>query len=249
MTALPPSASADSEPSALSAGGLTASMQALLQSQFGGAPRPVTAPAPTPPAPEPQTGDEWPLAARTLIDSLIRENIRLKADIKALTEQVALAEHHADHDVLTPTLNRRAFLRDLGRAMGDGRRYGDPACLIYLDLDGFKAINDSYGHAAGDKALIHIAERLNANVREGDSVGRLGGDEFAILLRHADISVARSKAQKLEAELNIATFEHQGLYLRVGGSFGVRAYEGQASAEEWIAEADAAMFLVKKSSR
>lgn len=248
MTAVPPSASADSEPSALTPGGLTASMQALLQSQFGGTPRPVATPAP-PPAPQPQTGDEWPLAARTLIDSLIRENIRLKADIKALTEQVALAEHHADHDVLTPTLNRRAFLRDLGRAMGDGRRYGDPACLIYLDLDGFKAINDTYGHAAGDKALIHIAERLNANVREGDSVGRLGGDEFAILLRHADVSVARSKAQKLEAELNIATFEYQGLYLRVGGSFGVRAYEGQASAEEWIAEADAAMFLVKKSSR
>ncbi|UDF04943.1 GGDEF domain-containing protein [Asticcacaulis sp. AND118] len=248
---MPPSASVDPETPASPSGNLTASMQALLQSQFGGGARPVaTATLPPPPAAtDAAPGDEWPFAARALIDSLIRENIRLKADIKALSEQVALAEHHADHDVLTPTLNRRAFLRDLGRAMGDSRRYGDPACLVYLDLDGFKSINDTYGHAAGDKALIHIAEMLNANVREGDSVGRLGGDEFAILLRHADVSVARIKAQKLEAELNIGTFEHQGLYLRVGGSFGVRAYDGQASAEEWIAEADAAMFMVKKSSR
>ncbi|MFT3997335.1 MAG: GGDEF domain-containing protein, partial [Asticcacaulis sp.] len=220
------------------AGGYTASMQNLLQSQFGNAPRP------SPATPTGEGGEEWPFAARALIDSLIRENNRLKADISDLREQVAMAEHHADHDALTPTLNRRAFLRDMGRAMGDSRRYGDPSSLIFLDLDGFKAINDTYGHAAGDKALIYVAELLMGNVREGDSVGRLGGDEFAILLRHADVSVAQTKARKLEAELSLGTFEYQGLYLRIGGSFGVRGYEAQASAEEWIAEADAAMFMV-----
>jgi len=241
-------------------GGYTASMQSLLQSQFSAPPAQPVRQSPELPNSEPSAqndqtpqdaggGDEWPFAARALIDSLIRENGRLKAELLDLREQVALAEHHADHDVLTPTLNRRAFLRDLGRAMGDSRRYGDPASLIFLDLDGFKAINDTYGHAAGDKALVHVAKILMANVREGDSVGRMGGDEFAVLLRHADTSVALTKARKLEAELALGTFEHQGLYLKIGGSFGVRGYEAQASAEEWIAEADAAMFMVKKSNR
>ncbi|MDC7683473.1 GGDEF domain-containing protein [Asticcacaulis sp. BYS171W] len=234
------------------AGGYTASMQNLLQSHFGtvsalATPRPQTTSQAAPTLAE--TGEEWPYAARALIDSLIRENTRLKADMKALSEQAQAAEHLADHDVLTPTLNRRAFLRDMARAMSDCKRYGEAAVLIFLDMDGFKSINDTYGHAAGDAALIYVAELLKANVREGDSVGRMGGDEFAILLRHADLAVARSKAQKLEAELHLGTFEYQGLYLKTGGSFGVRAYDGQTSAEAWVSEADAAMFLVKKASR
>ncbi|ESQ80583.1 GGDEF domain-containing protein [Asticcacaulis sp. YBE204] len=253
---LPPPASQNDpdSPRPVATGGYTASMQNLLQSHFGGASAGLSTPRPVPqpvqsPAPLAEAGEEWPYAARALIDSLIKENARLKADVKALSEQAQAAEHLADHDVLTPTLNRRAFLRDMARAMSDCKRYGETATLIFLDMDGFKSINDTYGHAAGDTALIYVADLLRANVREGDSVGRMGGDEFAILLRHADISVARSKAQKLEAELHLGTFEYQGLYLKAAGSFGVRAYDGQKSAEEWVSEADAAMFLVKKSNR
>jgi len=249
MTPTPP-AQTDQETPRPAAAGYTASMQSLLQSQFGGGAVAAQASSRAESAPSSDdAGEEWPYAARALIDSLIRENAHLRTEMQSLREQVAQAEHHADHDVLTPTLNRRAFLRDLGRAMGDSRRYGDPASLIFLDLNGFKAINDTYGHAAGDQALLHVAQILIANVREGDSVGRMGGDEFAILLRHADVSVAQSKARKLEAELALGTFEYQGLFLKIGGAFGVRGYEAQTSAEEWIAEADAAMFLVKKSGR
>ncbi|MGA9658966.1 MAG: diguanylate cyclase [Asticcacaulis sp.] len=192
---------------------------------------------------------DWPPAARTLIDSLMRENAQWREQFHQQALRLQNAQDQADSDVLTPTLNRRAFLHEVHRAMADCRRYGEEACLIYLDMDGFKSINDIYGHAAGDKALIHTAQVLNASVREGDSVGRMGGDEFAILLRHADLKSSRIKAMKLEAELMTGTFEHNGLYLKVGGSFGVRCYAAQDSAEAWVSEADAAMFLSKKSSR
>ena len=192
---------------------------------------------------------DWPAAARALTDSLMRENAALRAQLQQQAVLLQSAQGQADSDVLTPTLNRRAFLREVQRAMADCRRYGEEACLIYLDMDGFKGINDAYGHSAGDAALVYVAETLNGSVREGDSVGRIGGDEFAILLRHADLKASRIKAMRLEAELMMGTFEYNGLYLKTGGSFGVRAYAAQASAEVWLSEADAAMFLVKKTSR
>lgn len=242
----------------------TASMQSLLQSYFeemqitpqpaanSNAPKPVApkaAPAPKTSSTQSTSREEWPEEAKRLIETLTRQNRDLKAGVKILQERLAQTENLADSDVLTPTLNRRAFLREVHRAMADCRRYDQQACLVFLDLDGFKFINDTYGHAAGDQALMHVADLLIANVREGDSVGRLGGDEFAILLRHADLASAKIKAMKLEAELNIATFPHKNLFLKVGGSFGVRAFSGQKTAEAWVSEADAAMFLMKKSSR
>jgi diguanylate cyclase (GGDEF)-like protein len=207
-----------------------------------------------PPVPETPPGasdprDSWPLSAIALINSLMAENERLRTELQAQALATQFAETQADADVLTPTLNRRAFLREMQRAMADCKRYDEEACLIFLDMDGFKGINDTYGHAAGDAALIYVAETLRASVREGDSIGRIGGDEFAILLRRADLNSSRIKALRLEAEVALGTFEHRGLYLKTGGSFGVRAYAGQATAEAWLSEADAAMFLVKKSSR
>lgn len=220
-------------------------------------PSPVFAPpvtdilVPAPPSPHPGKPAEEavPASAQALIDSLKAENARLRMQLEAQSKALNDAQSLADSDVLTPTLNRRAFLREMHRAMADCRRYGEQACLIYLDMDGFKTINDTYGHAAGDAALVYVAETLTGSVREGDSVGRIGGDEFAILLRRADLNSSRIKALKLEAELALGTFEHNGLYLKAGGSFGVRAFAAQPSAETWLSEADAAMFLVKKSAR
>ena len=202
----------------------------------------------TPAAPQEEPRD-WSASARDLIDSLMIENERLQEQVHALGLELREAQDMADADVLTPTLNRRAFLREVGRAMADCRRYGEEACLIYLDMDGFKSINDTYGHSAGDAALTHVAELLKASTREGDAVGRMGGDEFAVLLKRADLKSSRIKAMKLEAELALGTFEYNGLYLKCGGSFGVRAYTGQATPEAWLSEVDAAMFLVKKAVR
>src|SRR6478609_6202035 len=93
---------------------------------------------------------------------------RLRAENERLRVRAEAAEALADHDVLTPALNRRGFIAALRSAMAFCQRHGTPAVLLYLDMDGFKGVNDSLGHAAGDAALVHIANLLAANLRESD---------------------------------------------------------------------------------
>ncbi|MCO8017631.1 GGDEF domain-containing protein [Brevundimonas diminuta] len=175
------------------------------------------------------------------------EIARLRAEVAALTERAERAEALADHDVLTPALNRRGFMTVLARNLAYCRRHGVEAALLYLDLDGFKGVNDGLGHAAGDAALIAVAELLLANVRESDAVGRMGGDEFTVVLINAGAEEGREKARRLSEALNRDGFVWEGQRLPLGGSFGVRAFAGQADAEAWLAEADAAMWLRKKA--
>lgn len=175
------------------------------------------------------------------------EITRLRAEIAALTERAERAEALADHDVLTPALNRRGFMTVLARNLAYCRRHGIEAALLYLDLDGFKGVNDRLGHAAGDAALIAVAELLLANVRESDAVGRMGGDEFTVVLMNAGAEEGREKALRLSEALNSEGFVWEGERLPLGGSFGVRAYADQADAEVWLSEADAAMWLRKKA--
>jgi diguanylate cyclase (GGDEF)-like protein len=166
----------------------------------------------------------------------------LRAEVEALRRKVAKLEQLADRDVLTPLYNRRAFVRELTRAIAFCQRYAAPACLLYLDLDGFKGVNDSAGHAAGDEALKRVADLLLANIRESDAAARLGGDEFGVLLLQAGIEEGQAKAAAL-AEMIAALEVGSG---KLGGTFGVRAWDGHEDAEAWLAEADAAMFVRKR---
>ena len=120
---------------------------------------------------------------------------RLRAEVEALRRRAEAAEAAADHDVLTPALNRRGFVAAMKSAMAFCQRHDVPAVLLYLDLDGFKGVNDKLGHAAGDAALVHIAEMLRANLRESDAVGRLGGS-FGVraFAGHADPEVWLAEA-------------------------------------------------------
>ena len=172
---------------------------------------------------------------------------RLRAEVAALTARAETAEALADHDVLTPALNRRGFMAVLNRSMAYCRRHEVEAALLYLDMDGFKGVNDSLGHAAGDAALMAVADLLLANVRESDAVGRLGGDEFALLLMNAGADEGREKARRLVAAMQSEGFVWDGSTVALGGSFGVRAYAGQTDPEVWLSEADAAMWLRKKA--
>lgn len=180
------------------------------------------------------------------IPAEVSELDRLKAEVEAWKARALAAEALAERDVLTPTLNRRGFVRELSRAMAFCRRHGTPAVLLYLDLDGFKGVNDALGHAAGDAALVRVAELLNANLRESDAVGRLGGDEFAVLLLGTDLDAGREKALALSARMRAEGFEWEGRRAELGGSFGVRAFAGQEDPEIWLAEADAAMWVRKR---
>ena len=170
---------------------------------------------------------------------------RLRAEVEALRLRAEAAEAAADHDVLTPALNRRGFVAVLERTMAYCKRYQATAVLLYLDLDGFKGVNDSLGHAAGDAALVHVANLLLANSRAADAVGRMGGDEFALLMLNAGLDEGRDKAAKLNAAL-AEGFDWNGTRAPLGGSFGVRAWVDHEDAEVWLAEADAAMWVRKR---
>ena len=173
------------------------------------------------------------------IEALIGELDQLKREVSALRNRLSEAEGLADRDSLTPLLNRRAFVRELGRARTFAGRYGFPASLVYFDLDGFTALNAGHGHAAGDAALMAVAERLIANVRESDIVGRMGGDEFAVVLVQTDLATAETKAAILADAIETA-----GPGLRV--SYGVRELDPDVEPETLIADADAAMFAAKR---
>jgi diguanylate cyclase (GGDEF)-like protein len=171
---------------------------------------------------------------------------RLRVEVEALRQRVEAAEAAADHDVLTPALNRRGFVTAMRGAMAFCQRHEVPAVLLYLDLDGFKGVNDTLGHAAGDAALVQVAELLRSNLRESDAVGRLGGDEFALLMLNAGLEEGREKARRLAAALEADGFRWEGEQSPLGGSFGVRAFASHTDPEVWLAEADAAMWVRKK---
>ncbi len=181
-------------------------------------------------------------AVQQAIETLLSELDALRNEVTQLKGRLARAEELADRDALTPLLNRRAFVRELGRISALGDRYGTPASLVYFDLDGFKAINDRAGHAAGDAALKAVAEKLSGNVREADVVARMGGDEFAVILMHTDGATARAKAATLAQA--IAAPPHG-----VECSWGVREISPDSDAESLLASADQAMFAAKRDRR
>jgi diguanylate cyclase (GGDEF)-like protein len=121
----------------------------------------------------------------------------LKSDRARLVDRLRRSEELADRDTLVPVFNRRAFERELNRVISFAQRYEVQASLIYFDLDGFKQINDRFGHPAGDAILLAVGETLAANIRESDLVGRVGGDEFAVILAKAGPEDARRKGAQL----------------------------------------------------
>ncbi|MBI3437553.1 MAG: GGDEF domain-containing protein [Proteobacteria bacterium] len=189
------------------------------------------------------------LKRRDVSDVALGALSRLAAERDALAEKLAVAEDLADRDTLTPTYNRRAFIRELHRTMSEVERYKTPAAVLYIDLDGFKALNDSHGHAAGDAVLKHVGRLLVDSVRESDAVGRLGGDEFGVILNRANPEEARAKAQALSVQLNSSAIIHAGQAHRVAISIGVHAVAIPEDPETAIARADEAMYAEKFARR
>ena len=146
--------------------------------------------------------------------------------------------HEAAHDALTELGNRRSLHAALGRLGGDRARFA----LLVLDLDGFKAVNDSLGHAAGDELLTAVAGAIRANLRRDDRAFRLGGDEFAIVLHDATPAETAAVQQRLEAA--IATLDIRGA--RVGASIGVATSAGTDDAGALLELADARMYEAKR---
>jgi diguanylate cyclase (GGDEF)-like protein len=120
--------------------------------------------------------------------------------------------------------------------------------MLFVDIDGLKGINDTFGHKAGDEALIHVAELLAGGVRKGDCVARIGGDEFGILLHHSDEESARDTASRLVGLVAGADFACGGTPRRLGVAIGLTMIEAEDRADSVVARADHAMYRVKAAA-
>lgn len=188
-------------------------------------------------------------ALRRFVRRLMTDVDKYRSEAEALRTRLREVEEAADRDSLLPVLNRRAFVRELSRVIAFSARYRVQSCLVYVDLNNFKSINDRYGHAAGDVVLRHVSETFLAQVRASDYVGRLGGDEFAIILTQADLEQAESKALQLNDYLAAHPARFEGSLLPIGFSFGVYALEKGDNPEAALARADEAMYAAKLARR
>jgi diguanylate cyclase (GGDEF)-like protein len=186
---------------------------------------------------------------RDAIVKLVGDTQMLRHALEQTQTRLENAERAADQDHLLPLLNRRAFVRELTRHIAFSARYGVPASLLYFDLDGFKTVNDTHGHAGGDAVLAHFARTLMQHVRESDVVGRLGGDEFGIILAYAGHAQADRKAQSLRQTLSERPAMFNGQTLPVGVSYGAFELRAGEDAESALARADAAMYSRKRARR
>jgi diguanylate cyclase (GGDEF)-like protein/PAS domain S-box-containing protein len=161
-------------------------------------------------------------------------------------------QHQADRDALTGLFSRRRFLEELEREVVRSRRYERIGALLLLDLDGFKQVNDSFGHATGDDLLIRIGDALRACLRESDVLARIGGDEFAAILPDTNADGARSVAAKLIAAVRanggVAVDTRRA---DVTASVGITLVTGTAllNAAELLSQADVAMYWAKDSGK
>lgn len=171
---------------------------------------------------------------------------RLREQRLALTD----AERRAETDPLTGVLNRRSLVERLDAACSRAHARGLPIALLFIDLDHFKQINDSYGHAAGDACLKAVIAPIQAELRQSDVVGRYGGEEFVVILSSADVTAAQPIAERIRmrvADISIAGF---GEPFRVTCSIGVATSDTLGLwGEHLIASADAAVYAAKRSGR
>ncbi|MEX0836545.1 MAG: GGDEF domain-containing protein, partial [Nitriliruptor sp.] len=157
------------------------------------------------------------------------------------------ARYQARHDALTGLANRVLFAEAIEQALADARRGGDHPVVCFIDLDGFKAVNDAHGHAAGDDLLVQVGQRITACVREIDVVARLSGDEFGVLLRRVERAAdAGGVAAKLVDVLR-RPFVAGGHEVTIGASIGLAAapVDG-ATSDELLSAADDAMYRAKE---
>jgi diguanylate cyclase (GGDEF)-like protein/PAS domain S-box-containing protein len=186
------------------------------------------------------------LATNLLRDATVRGvvlNTRDVSDRRRLEEQLT---HQAFHDPLTGLANRALFRDRVSHALALAQRRGTPVTVLFLDLDDFKTVNDSLGHAEGDRLLIAAAERFLACARSADTVARLGGDEFAILIEGAD---GREGLPERLGSAMEHPFSLSGNQLRVTASIGVATASTDDTADDLLRNADVAMYRAKDMGR
>ena len=189
---------------------------------------------------------QW--SARWLPEHRVR--IGVGHEVTELRRAERELEHRAHHDALTGLVNRHRLQAELQAAIDRAAGEGGGLALLYIDLDGFKRVNDRGGHAVGDRLLRELARRMQRAVRQNDLVARVGGDEFVVLLPDCrDLQAARDVADSLRARLVAPYRLPEGLF-RLDASIGVAMFPADgADAEALLAHADRTMYATKRDSR
>jgi diguanylate cyclase (GGDEF)-like protein len=188
-------------------------------------------------------------------DSLMRDlESRVDARTSELSQAYRQMEQLALHDPLTQVLNRRAIRDQAAGELARARRHRAPFAIALIDIDHFKIVNDTYGHAAGDQALAQVARRLTQAVRASDEIGRWGGEEFMVLMPGADrreAAAAGERLRRLVADAPVTLAE--GVVQTITASIGLMAVEGTSAEsldlDRMIGQADEALYRAKADGR
>ena len=181
-------------------------------------------------------------------ERLIEEISLLRAKVARLQERVEQLDQLAHQDSLINLPNRRGFMRELERLIARVDRYGIKAAMLFVDLDGLKIINDTFGHRAGDEALIQVAGLLAKGVRHSDVVARIGGDEFGILLESSDEHAAQETAARLIEQISACEVLHDGETLPLSVAIGVGMIDSLDTPDAIMERADEAMYRRKAAA-
>ena len=199
-----------------------------------------------------ETDNLWRLtkAALAAVRNLQGDLHAVKHELIQSQNRVHSLERIATTDELTGLVNRRGFMDAFEKEMDrTNRGQTNGGLLIMVDMDNFKSINDTYGHAAGDAALCLTAQTLSAHIRKMDVAARLGGDEFVLLFSNADRIGAVDRAQKLARKLNSLTLKWNGNRIPVRASLGIQDYAKGDSIETVFSKADSLMYQAKGERR
>ena len=184
------------------------------------------------------------LRSSAILWQTMHQNILLKHELAVAKVE---AEHLARTDGLTNLYNYRAFHEHAERHLNLVKRNQNPLCLLMIDIDNFKSVNDKYGHVVGDFALIHVAKLLKNNVRSSDICCRVGGEEFAIILPDTDAQCALDLSEKIRREFEISPVNLDGNILPLTISIGVA--DKLTSVDELVRNADSALYKAKRNGR
>ena len=195
-------------------------------------------------------GDTDVTVSTTGDKEIARIGIALNTTISALKERDEALRRMANHDALTGLVNRNYFVDRMEHEISRVARAGGSGALFFFDLDRFKNVNDTYGHAAGDRLLIQVARQLRQRIRESDLAARFGGDEFTLLAYNVSRERAREIAESFIELMRDYTFHEAGDIIKIYFSIGITIIDdGSLTAEEYLKEADAAVHQAKALGR
>jgi diguanylate cyclase (GGDEF)-like protein len=195
------------------------------------------------------TGRALDRESASLLARLLTLAAEAEQTIAEQKRRIAELEELSATDELTGLPNRRAFIEAIRRSVAEAGRYGDAGVVVFVDLDGLKAINDAHGHAAGNAAIEAVGRSLQAAVRTTDMVARLHGDEFAVLLARSDPRRISQLVARLRHQVESVAFRHGGRRYKVTASLGATCYGSGVTVDDILASADRAMYEAKQARR